>query len=407
MKKFKKIFVWIYEFLTSQRIGRYLFTIALCFAILLGFGVLDREMWGNLVSIFFGFIISSLMVGLVNVMLGNFEDKVKVTDDTEKLLKMYDDVDLTVTLGETKMKVAHKITFINDGKTQFDLKDDPNARYEPEDYIMENFDTLFNAHKRSAKKNLDTVRLKDFTVENGVATFYTMRSNYFYHLITNRAFDYRLADDLSLRSFYDYGPNVVPISESKMSNHIGINALVYLDDGELLLPRRKSSATISKNQVTSSIAMMLNIPKSGEITKEYLLEGCIKEGLISRTRMNPAWLTEKDISITFLGFGQNVYEGGKPQLYYTVKVNGLKREEYLSYVISQNKKEERSIIDQDKYVYVVDTSSMRFKNDDDLSFTTIDAKLKKGKYVEKRKKVVADYEQSFICNIWYEHNKQV
>jgi hypothetical protein len=144
-----------------------------------------------------------------------------------------------------------------------------------------------------------------------------------------------------------------------------------------------------------------------EITKEYLLEGCIKEGLISRTRMNPAWLTEKDISITFLGFGQNVYEGGKPQLYYTVKVNGLKREEYLSYVISQNKKEERSIIDQDKYVYVVDTSSMRFKNDDDLAFTTIDAKIKKGKYVEKRKKVVADYEQSFICNIWYEHNKQV
>ncbi len=407
MKKLKRLFVWIYEFLSSQRITKYMFNIGLCFIILLAFGVLDSEMWTNLVSIFFGFIISSMMIGLFNVILGNFEDKVKVTDDTEKLLKMYDDVSLTVTLGETKMKVAHKITFINDGKTDFALKDDPLDRYEPEDYIMENFDTLFNAHKRSAKKNLDTVRLKDFKVENGLATFYTMRSNYFYHLITNRAFDYRLADDLSLRTFYDYGPNVVPINESKMSNHIGINALVFLDDGELLLPRRKGSATISKNQVTSSIAMMLNIPKDNKITKEYLLEGCIKEGLISRTRMNPAWLTEKDISITFLGFGQNVYEGGKPQLYYTVHVKGLKREEYLSYVISQNKKEERSIIDQDKYVYVVDTKSMRFKNDDDLAFTTIDARIKKGKYVEKRKKVVADYEQSFICNIWYEHNKQV
>lgn len=407
MKKLKRLFVWIYEFLSSQRITKYMFNIGLCFIILLAFGVLDSEMWTNLVSIFFGFIISSMMVGLFNVILGNFEDKVKVTDDTEKLLKMYDDVSLTVTLGETKMKVAHKITFINDGKTDFALKDDPLDRYEPEDYIMENFDTLFNAHKRSAKKNLDTVRLKDFKVENGLATFYTMRSNYFYHLITNRAFDYRLADDLSLRTFYDYGPNVVPINESKMSNHIGINALVFLDDGELLLPRRKGSATISKNQVTSSIAVMLEIPKSGKITKDYLLDGCIKNALVSRTKMNPAWLTEKEIEIKFLGFGQNVYEGGKPQFYFTVHVKGLTRKEYITYLKQGDGTVKDSIIDQDKCVYVVDTKSMRFKNDDDLAFTIIDTKLKKGKYVEKRKKVVADYEQSFICNIWYEHNKQV
>ena len=408
MKKFKKVFVWIYEFLTSQKIGKYLFTIALCFALLLGFGILDSEMWGNLISIFFGFVISSLMVGLLNVILGNFEDKVKVTDDTDKLLKTYDadDIALTVKLNGTQTKVAHKITYQNDGTLSFSVSDDNEEVFEPDEFIMDNFQTLFNAHKRSAKKNLETVRLKDFKIENGIGTFYTMRSNYFYHLITNRAFDYPLNDDLSLRTFYDYGPKVVPLEKSKMSNHIGINGLVYLDDGTLLLPRRKGSATISKNQVTSSIAVMLTIPNDNTITKEYLLEGCIKDGLISRTKMNPLWLTEKQIEINFLGFGQNVYEGGKPQFYFTVRVKGLTRKEYLEYLSSGESNGKKSIIDQDKCMYLVDTTTMHFSHDD-LAFTVIDGKTHKGKYSEKRKKVVADYEQSFLCNIWYEQNKKM
>ena len=90
----KKIFLSVIKLENSQRITKYILNILLCFVILFAFGFLDGEMWSNIVSIFFGFVISSLMVGLFNVICSSFEDSLKVTDNLNHLLKIYNQDDI-------------------------------------------------------------------------------------------------------------------------------------------------------------------------------------------------------------------------------------------------------------------------------------------------------------------------
>ena len=48
---------------------------------------------------------------------------------------------------------------------------------------------------------------------------------------------------MTLRSIYEYSSLLVPLENSKMANVLGINALVFLSDGTLLMPLRGNGAT--------------------------------------------------------------------------------------------------------------------------------------------------------------------
>ena len=188
-----------------------------------------------------------------------------------------------------------------------------------------------------------------------------------------------------------------------MSNHIGVNALVYLSDGELLIPRRKNDSTISKNMITSSIATRLLFPKdNGEINAEYLLKTCVLDALLGRLKFDPNWLETKDIQVEFLGFGQNLYEVGKPQFYYAVHIRDLTRLEYLAY-IQEHFKDRRTRIDEDKRIYVVKMDTLQFHDDDELKFSYYKL-TKTGETVKRVHPLMC--EKSFICNIWHEQELQ-
>ena len=391
----------IYLFLVSEHIGKYVLSILLCIPLLALFGMFSSDFIPELLSIGLGFLFSNLLLSTLHMLLGNFEDAVKVTDDTDKLLKIYtaEETKKTVYLGNTQGYVAYSETIINDGYT-FRLKDDKDSVFELDDFCKDNYMNLFLAHRRSVKRNFPTIRLDGFEKVGEEYYLYTGRSTYYNHLITNRACDYRLADDLTIRDIYEYGPQITPIEESKMSNHIGVNGLVYLADGELLVPRRKNDSTISKGQITSSLALMLPFPKTGEIDEEYLLKGCIMDALMTRTKLNPEWLKGR-IDIEFLGFGRNLYEAGKPQFYFTVRLWDVTRKEYLSYVEKRfNEKEKK--IDVDKCVYVVKTDTMEFWHNDEIRFYYYT--LKKGEE-RLRKSHTLPYEKSFVCNIWHEQER--
>ena len=402
MKKFQHFFVVLFEFFTSKRISRYLITIAICVACMLAVGSIVPDLWMDVIGIFFGFLISNLTVGLFAVFFSSFEDGLKVLDDTKKVLSYYpeDDLATTVTLNGTSCTVAYNPVFINDNY-QLVVEDHPEKQFELDGFLENNYLDLFAAHHRSAKKNCDTVRVDNCVLDGNVATFYLSRSTYYHHLITNRAIDYLLDDDLTVRTYFDYGPKLVPLSRSKMSNHAGINGLVYLKDGELLLPKRTGSSTISKNMITSSIATMLPLPKCGEVTAQYLFKDYILESLVTRARMDKAWIKEDEIEIRFLGLGQNPYEGGKPQMYYTVRMKNVSKEEYQKHLV--NEPVTTGVIDKDKYMYIVDPATMRFTKNENLEFVHNHGYLdKKGNVKQKNKRTVVGYEKSFLCNVWHQ-----
>lgn len=402
MRKIEKFFIKIIGFMKSIGIVKYFISIGVCLFILFLFGMFTSDTLSNLLSIFFGFIISHLTLGVFQLISIRLEDPFKVNDDTEILSKIYTDEKCKkiVKLNGTETTVLYNDLIVN---KDYKIKviDNHKQIFQPADFIMDNFHTLLKAHQYSNKKNLLTVRLDDCKkTSNDEYTLTLSRSTYFNHLITNRAADYKLESGISLRDYYEYKTNISPVDESVMSNHLGIIALVYLKDGELLIPRRKETSTISKNKITSSIATRLHIPSNSEvITEDYLMKECIIDSLQSRLNMDRAILDEKNIKIEFLGCGQDLYEIGKPHLYYKVTLNNISKEDYISHRIKNNIKD----LDEDKLIYIAKKESLKFK-EDLIEIEYYKTKVnKQGVIKTKMKKAKCSYEKAFVCNIWHEN----
>ena len=407
----KKIIIKIVSFFSKDHMPKYIvvsISFLVAFAVLLYLAATDVV--SNVFGTVTGFLLSSMFLYSCKIVVGRLEDMLKINYDTEALLALYSggsDYRKAIRSGDTQVEFAYADVLINKDYT-FHVVDNPGKTLELDEFIAGNYQTIFQAHSNSAKKNFDTIRLDHFDPQTN--TFYLSRSTYFNHLVTNRAIDFQIFDDVSLRTIYEYGPRLNTLENSKMSNHIGINAVVFLSDGRLLVPRRGNSSTISKNKVTSSIAVMLNFPdeykndvKNVEISTDYLLRGNIMKNLSDRVKLPKGAVAEDEVEIKFLGFGQNIYEGGKPQFYFSVELKNIdtatyfaKREEYLEEQKRSNKEE---IIDVDKCMYVADYSSYRYEK----SFVKFKA------YTESNKPfaVKCGYEMSYLCNLWhYEKTKK-
>ncbi|MBR1985182.1 MAG: hypothetical protein IKA31_05505 [Clostridia bacterium] len=301
MKKIRNFVINTISFFNSKYLLKYLFSISICLLGLFLFGMFTNDTLSNLLGIIFGFVISHLLLGIFTLISAKLEDPTKVTDDQKKLLKIYSHKSCSkeVELNNTKTTILYKDLLVNNN---YNIKvvDEPENIFTPDDFIMDNFHPLLSAHRFSSISNRNTVRLN--SCKQTSKNEYTLtlgRSTYFNHLITNRVADYKLESGISIRDYYEFGPDISSPEKSKMSNHIGIIALIYLKDGELLLPRRKDTSTISKNKITSSIAMPLRIPETNNISTEYLLKDCIIDGIVSRTKLDRHYLKEDEIDIEF------------------------------------------------------------------------------------------------------------
>lgn len=407
----RNILIKLFLFFKKEHIWKYVVEIAsflIIFALMLFLAA--NEVVDNVFGTIVGFMISSMFLYICRIIIGLLEDMLKISSDTEELLKIYSgrpDYRKSLEANGTKVEFAYADALINEGYT-FRVVDAPKKYLELDPFIQENYTKIFSAHSNSAKTNFDTIRLDKYDPET--KTFYLSRSTYFNHLVTNRAVDFKLFEDVSLRTMFEYGPQLVPLEASKMSNHVGINALVFLSDGRLLIPRREASSTISKNQITSSIAVMLNFPneykhdpKSAQISAEYLLRGNIFKNLSDRVKLPQSAIDEAQTQITFLGFGQNIYEGGKPQFYFAVKLNNIdthtyfeKRDEYFA---EQKRLGKKDFLDVDKCMYVADYQSFTYQKGF-VKFTVYDKN-------SKASHATAGYEMSYLCNLWhYEKCKQ-
>lgn len=397
----KKRIIKIINFFRREHLFRYAFQFLLFFIILIVFFWLAAEdVISNMVGAVIGFIFSAVALYFGKLILSRLEDMLKISYDTKQLLELYKgepSCRKTLELGGTSQEFAYVHSLINDGYT-FEVKDDPDKNFELDDFIMGNYPLIFSAHASSVKFNSKTIRLDDFVFDGKKGVFHLSRSTIFNHLVTNRAIDFSLFDNVTLRSIYEYGPTLSDYKDSKMSNHIGINGLVFLSDGFLVVPQRNKASTISKNRVTSSIAVRLEFPKAGgqDITCEHLMDGTIRDNLANRLHLSEEEVKRAQPEIQFLGFGKNVYEGGKPQFYYAVRLRALSSEQYLN-ILKKRPAPDSSRLDQDKCIHIADYHTMKFVRDGRLTFKVLCSR-------KRMKKVTVEYEMSYLNNLW--HYKQ-
>lgn len=357
-----------------------------------------------------GVALTTYLLYLLKIFIDLFEDPLKVSTNYRELLKIYkgdQNYRKVVSLNNTEKSFIYNevIQNINNDFT-FEVCDNPNDIFHYNEFIGQYYLDLISSHSSSKFDNCKTIRMCDFEKVGDKSYKFTLgRSNFFAHMVTNRAVDYNLGNNLTLRRQFEYGPFIKPLKESQFSNHVGINGLVFLEDEYLFLPIRKANSTISKKCVTSSIATRLTFPSGNEdlpITKEYLLRDNIIQNLKNRLFIDITLLKQENIDIKFLGFGQNIYEGGKPQMYFSVVLKGVNKHNYKKFIKKPYKN--HTIIDKDSKIKLVDFSTFKFaKLSAKIKCKISKKRTQKNSIFNRRYR----YEDSFILNIWhYQQNKK-
>ena len=260
----------------------------------------------NVIASFVGVAALFVVAQLVVWILHHNEDKNKVSYRNQDMWAQYGKRYREIfAMNNSQFVVYCEPLFYAKDAQKIVVKDDPKNFFQLDPYIKMHCTTLLEAHAMSNKLDSVTVRLTDFeapTEANGqVATIYSGRSSYLAHLLTNRALDYFIEGDLSVRKLYENDKTLRPLHRAMLSNHFGVNALVFLKKGEdkdgyLLLPHRKDNATVAKNSLTASIATRLEMPGDtfpkeyeDHMTRAYIEKGCIRDNIAKSIWVSQAW----------------------------------------------------------------------------------------------------------------------
>ena len=312
------------------------------------------EIYINLIASLLAFIFAFLIILLISWVYRRHEDELKVSYKNSQMLKIYKNKDKDTKHDYRKEFHLHpekdeqpcivycdKLFFCNENTNGIKIIDKPNTYFEVNHFIEIHAAKLLCAHSASKTTNEFTPRLQDFekaSDKNGNKHIITIaRSTYVNHLLTNRVLDYQIAEDVSLRRMYESIDVLTELPISKMSNHIGINALLFLVEKDkenpnketryLVMPHRGKDATVVKDGVTASLATRLMVEGYQEATnkEEYIKETCVREEIKKKLPWTKDEKKETDLTslldnmkICFLGLARDPYEGGKPTLFYTI-----------------------------------------------------------------------------------------
>ncbi len=388
------------------------------------------DIYINLLASLIAFVIAYEMVLYVSFSLHRYEDEIKVSYKNSDMEKQYGQNYLQkVEINNLNVEVYCEPLLKYGEYTDIIVDDDPDRHFELDTFIKSQAFELLAAHSKSKSVHDTTVRLYDFvkpTKENGyTAVMRFGRSSYLAHLLTNRVLDYPLKGDITIRSLYENTDTLTELRYAKMSNHLGINALVFVGNNErrmLLVPRRGKDATVVKNGVTASMALRLKMDTfenkyASKLTKDYIVRDCIEENIASAIKISKDdWQKiANKIQIVFLGLARDIYEGGKPTLFYAVDLNITEEEYWNMYHISPT--EERGI-DEVEEIMLAQWESIEVKNSLLSAYMHLCTEqfqlpfisdIKGKKTVEQhqrtRKIITAkksySFEQNLISNIWF------
>ncbi len=396
---------------TRKRLINFLFYFAILVVLLCISGFYQFDIRTDILATVCAFLISAIFYYMINTAFKSFEDRQKVS---------YEDRDITAIYGERYLKqfilndneccVHYDVCcdFVGDEKGySITLCDDPSKRFRLDPFIKDHSFDIIKAHHNSNFRNTETVRMDGYTIDRTAQRVYlnTSRSNYIAHMLTNRAVDYLINDELSLRQIYEYRNRLLSFEESPFSNHIGVIGHIMLNDGTTLFPHRSDTSTISKNMITSGLAtrhILKNYDTPMTYTQESqdagkaLYHDYIISALPEAMKVKAEWLETLNIEVKLLGIGRDVYEGGKPTCFYLINVDTSKEEYFnASKEFSESRDARLTRVDFNKRVYAVPFDSIHWHREGEfLSF----------KYYTSARRLRSKClhpEKNLLCNLYH------
>lgn len=361
------------------------------------------DFWQEIVGIVLGYVVARIGVNILFTVQLLHEDGNKISTkdfnyDEQTYKRCCKIGDKEITLWFESMTDPTK-------EADYRISDDPNRHFRVDTFIQSNFTHLIGAHQASYVENKNMIRLDDCEQEgDGKYLLKTGRTVFYNDLLTNRMMDYKFCGDLTLRALYEPGKYLTPLSESKLSNHIGINVIIFCGD-KILFPCRGGAATQTKNGVTSSIAIGLSetdvvkVLYGGgnhhpEIKSHDVFERIIYDKFKGFTDFGDEELEELKqagkIRLHSLGFCRLIYNGGKPQFYYAMCVDKSLQDKF---VLQKPEWTQQKAIDAVRYYVLADGISL--KKQDSGQVVMHGAKVRSGR------QMVKTAERSFFVNLWY------
>lgn len=320
----------------------------------------------NVLASLVGIVSSYLFYNFAMRIKRIYEDAFKVTYSDRELRLQYGSNYLQHgEINHTRFSVYYEPFFHPTKQPAKVVVKDSLEKFELDNFIRFQYFSIREAHADDSFQNEPTIRLRheEWDDQTKTLTLYTQRSNYLAHMLTNRAIDYRINGMASMRKLFEYQSTLTPLQDSKFANHIGINALILIDDDQyVLLPQRSSHATISKRMFTASVATRLK-PKDNDYShlltpSDTVLNDLSESVILSAMAINEReWGTNRKIETTFIGAGRDIYEGGKPTLFYLVRIPDLKLQEYLDMDYHR-----RTHFDEIKRIFVIPWKSLSVRN---------------------------------------------
>ncbi len=198
------------------------------------------------------------------------------------------------------------------------------------------------AHKHSTLYNRLNIRIDNIVIQNGITYITYSQTYYFDSMITNRVMDYRLENGKTIRDIYEPGPFLRPLSESKLSNHLGFNGFIELSDHKIIFVVRDKDLSIGKRTLACSISASVKTEYALNEDMLFTLEG-LNKAIIGEIKdeLNIDIAENEDLTKSIFGFYQDVLEGGKPHFIFYYKLNNLSSTDFLSQFELRDKKDEK------------------------------------------------------------------
>lgn len=390
----------ILKFLDNYRFLKFLIPLIICIASIIAICMVSDGSFYIL-----GTLVASLLFVKLIEMAGEifycfFEDRIKANKIKGRYINNYG-VNLAIDNHQTNFLYKPLLIIKSENeKYTIEIIHKQGRYFKLSPFVISNFTSLLYAYRNDYVENFDCVRLDSFKIDkkNLKVILNTSEIKCFDHLVTNFALDYKLDKKITLRDVYEFGNTLPNLKDSLMANQIGINVLVFLKDGNLIMPKRGRDATISKNMVTSSIAMAYELKEEDrDLTQDKLLRKSIITGLNERLYLSNDVIIQTQVDIVFLGFGQVVVWGGKPQFYFCAWLD-MDARQYIYNSINVNSK--GKIIDKDKVILIVRDIEL-YGHGDYLKLRCLNEKSLLLHNKQKDFTRVYRAESSFFCNCYH------
>ena len=203
---------------------------------------------------------------------------------------------------------------------------DSNETHQLTPFIENNRLTLLGAH--SAGKNNITIRLKDVSFDGKkTLSIKTERTKYLDMLISNRAMDYDLGGT-TLRKTYEYKSKITPLPDSVFANHIGVTGVLISKDNYVLIEKRDRNKSTWRDKFGPTISLAIkeeDVVSQGELLNGNKFSDAIVKRIKKSLKENYNFLEGIDydlftFSSSFLGLARDLLEGGKPNMYFCIRL---------------------------------------------------------------------------------------